>query len=160
VQRWELDALAHEMGIDDCTTVAPDGVSGVDCEGAALFVFGQEGRAAELEAMLPRLMERALLVFVVDPWMAVTRGEQERPVLRAPYDAVILTSPALAAEGIYPAIDPASRSNVAVDAEHERTRERAVADFDAVKASFAQPFFVWTHQNARLGEVSLNRPPV
>jgi hypothetical protein len=147
-QPRELETLAAELGISDCTTIGLDPIE------RAVFLFPDEGQEAENEAMLPRLSQHAAIVFVVDPWMAVTRGDLDPPTLRAPYRALIRTSRALAEEGIYPAIDPASDSLVAVDGDHERIRAWVRANFDLAKAELAQPFYTWQHKNGLRGEVT------
>ncbi len=163
-QKHELATLAAELGIADCTRIDVEGLDRTAIDGAALFVFVEEGHRAELEAVLPELAERAAILFVVDPWIAVTRGDLPPPDLVPPYAALICTSPALAAEGVYPAIDPElSASTAAVDPEHRQIREEVRAilrdpsgrpeQAARVKAFLGQPFTSWQHQNGRPGEV-------
>lgn len=157
----ELSTFTRAMGIEGCVSVSAEKPLESVKEGQALFVFLEEGREAEVEAVLPRLLTRASIAFVVEPWIAVTKGERSAPALSPPYGAVICTSQPLAAEGIYPAIDPKrSCSLVRVDAEHARIAEgvREALSGDgpraaAVKALLDQPFHVYTHQNGRPGEV-------
>lgn len=159
--RGELSTFARSMGIDRCVTVSTEGHLDQVERPSALFVFQEEGQEASVEAMLPRLRERAEIAFVIEPWTAVTKGGRPAPALTAPYGAVICTSAALAAEGIYPAIDPErTRSTARVDPAEERIGRDVRALFssddprkETAKTFFAQPFHVYTHQNGRLGEV-------
>lgn len=154
-QRGEYASVAREYGLHDAVRV----VEGLDRVGRTdvLVLFVPEGREAEVEAQLPRLLDHARLAFVVDAWPAVTRGDVAPPELAAPFDAVICTDPDLARAGVYPALDVTrTRSRASVGPEHARIAEavRARAEEAAVRGVMAQPFEVYRHANGVAGEVS------
>lgn len=151
-QPWhteELDTVAAEAGVESClhlvkatcTDSAEQRHSVVeralavvadlahDHDPVALFVFEEPGHRAQIEAALPRLAQHAHVVFVIEPWAEVTRGEISTSALHALYSGVLCTDPGLARRGLYPAIDPKrSRVITADDAfEPETTRRARVA---------------------------------
>ncbi|MCB9648642.1 MAG: ankyrin repeat domain-containing protein [Deltaproteobacteria bacterium] len=157
-QRGELATVAAGAGLDEVEVVS-DGVEAAveRARGRALFVFAEEGREAEVEARLG-ILSRAGLAFVVDPWAAVTRGDKGAPTLGAPWDAVVVTDPALANAGVYPALDLARTGSTAVrSASQADLRDKLVAmgaEAPAVQAFLRQPFFTYQHHNAWPGEAS------
>ena len=70
-------------------------------------VFEQPGHAVDLQAHLPRLRRGATLTLVVRPWAAVTRGDPADSSWEAGAQGWLHTAPALAARGLWPAVDPA-----------------------------------------------------
>ncbi len=162
-QKGELRAFVREMGIEDCTTVMTDPLQlpRIDADDVALFVFEREGHTAEVEASLPALARRAGPTFVVEPWATITRTQDPQSELRAPFTAQISTSVALAARGIFPAIDPErSHSSIAVEAEHRRIQQQARELLrrederaERARAFFAQPFSTWQQHSGRPGEI-------
>jgi hypothetical protein len=123
-QHRELEVLAARGGIDDLVDIVTtgDGREQVLERGLARcaelardhaivahVVFEQEGRLSSVEAAFPHLREAATVTFVVRPWEAVTRGDV--PLRDGPHDALIRTDERLAAQWIYPAIDPQRSSS-------------------------------------------------
>ena len=139
----ELDAVARGYGIAPEVILGPDRLPPTD--GAATFVFVQEGFQHESEAWLGGADPNGLLV-LVRPWASATTGALLPPRLRPPFDAVWVTSPELARAGIFPALDP------------ERTRSRGGADaprptsLDGLRGALHQPFFVCAHETGWLPE--------
>jgi RNA polymerase sigma factor (sigma-70 family) len=146
-QDKELDTVAAEAGIESllrivkasCTDAAEHQHSVVeralqttadlarDHDAVALFVFEAPGRRAQIEAALPRLARHAQVVFVVQPWTEVTKGDLAAPPLSPPYTGVLCTDPTLAQRGLYPAIDPVrSRSSAVVSPDPIVDRARAM----------------------------------
>lgn len=162
--REEIEGLAAEVNEPSLEVVAGAHPLGralaraaelrEELDQASLVVFEAEGHAAELDAALAELTERTTVAFVVRPWTAVTRGELSVRRPERPYDAWIVTDPAMARRGLFPAIDArASGSAARVSPQQERLRERAVlalaeggARADRLRAFLSQPFVVCEHQ--------------
>lgn len=167
--REEIEGLAAEVGAPSLEVVAGAHPLARALARAAeardalrrvsLVIFEAEGHAAELESALAELAEHATITFVVRPWTAVTRGELSMRGPEKPYDAWIVTDPAMAKRGLFPAIDAsASGSTAPVSPMHERLRERAVralaasdARADKVRAFLSQPFVVYEQRNGLPG---------
>lgn len=154
--KGELDTIAARSGLSPrVETAGLDALLGAaDLSQSVVVVFAQEGLEAEVEARLPRLRAEAALTLVVDPWLPATRNELEPPVLAPPFDAVIVTDPALAEAGIFPAIDmqrTASRRARAL--RHRRVEEatRRRHDDGRTRAFLSQPFFTCAHETGMLG---------
>lgn len=69
-----------------------------------MFVFSQLGHEGEALAYAVSLAETAALVVLIDPWLGVTAG-RPTPRLAPPFDALVVTDPARAARGVFPALD-------------------------------------------------------
>lgn len=155
-QRTELEDFAAQMGLQDRVDVSAEGFGEGRARGEARlahFVFRVEGQEAAVEAALPDLAGAEGLAFVIAPWIPVTKGAAPPP-LRAPYDAQLVTDPALAAEGIYPALDlRRTASRCAVDGRQVELQEqvRARADDPRLRSFTAQPFYVAQHDNGMPG---------
>lgn len=163
-QRYELSDTVAQAGLLNQVQVCTDGLAQLSRQlgpKVALFVFREPSQQAEADVALLRAGDRAGLTFVVDPWRPVTRGELPKPELAAPYDALICTDPALAAAGIYPALDlQRTASRRAVDGRQTelQSRVRAAAADPLVQAYLSQPFFVAQHDNGMFGQdVSLEQ---
>ena len=143
-QERELSAFAADTGIRPSL--------GGNFRDRALFVFGEEGRRAELDALLPQLRD-ARIAFVIDPWAEAMR-KGVVPALSAPFDALIATDPELARAGVYPAIDRRNtRSNAAVSPRHGAVANAVRgSDAEPVWRFFQQWFGVWQHRTGQPGE--------
>jgi RNA polymerase sigma-70 factor (ECF subfamily) len=131
--RRELEVLAARYGLpaDLRLFVGGEGVLDAALEAVQAeqrptlhVIFEQEGRAAELEARLHRLAGAATLTLVVFPWAQVTRGERPPPK-EGPWDAVLVTDPRLAAQGLYPAVDPLRTRSLRASPDPVRDAARA-----------------------------------
>lgn len=157
-QRYELSDTIAQAGLRNKVRVCTDGlaqISGELGDRVALFVFREPDQEAEADVAVLRAGEKAGLTFVIDPWRPVTRGELPKPELAAPFDALICTDPALAAAGIYPALDlqrTASRHPVHDRQTELQSRVRAAAADPLVQAYLSQPFFVAQHDNGMFGQ--------
>jgi len=162
----DLATFAREVGVHGAVTVCDGASTWSALDDArrsgdvALFVFVSEGAGLDVAANLPRMMTAADRVFVVEPWTRPTRdcgdrGDRappERP--EAPYDAQIVTDPARAGRGVFPAIDVTrTRSRTAVSARHAELRDawRAQPEAPELDALIAQPFEGWRHQTGVAG---------
>jgi RNA polymerase sigma factor (sigma-70 family) len=162
---WQGPSLADvvvDLGIERHTTAVATGALEVvqsmqDArDPVALFVFLGDAPEAEVEAALAAFRRTATITFVIDPWVAVTKGAQDAPALAAPYDAVIHTSRALAEAGVYPALDAVGTDSTAqVTPRHAQIREavRARRDDPSVARHFAQWFSVAETDTGHPGEV-------
>ena len=92
-------------------------------------IFEQEGRRSLVESRFTELADAATLTFVVCPWAAVTRGD-EPLATEEPHDALLVTDPRLAAQWLYPAIDP-QQSRTKRDDPEITARARALLTDDA-----------------------------
>jgi hypothetical protein len=150
-QRGELATVAAGAGLDAVEVVTEGLAAAVAAaRGKALFVFSEEGREAEVEAHLGALSQ-AHVAFVVDPWAAVTKGVKATPTLSAPWDALVVTDPALARAGVYPALDLAKTASRRVRSPAQaalRARWVAAGSGDPeVQAALRQPFFTYQHKS-------------
>ncbi len=100
-QRDEYAQVALRYGLHDRVEVTSEPKTQ---PGPGLLVLlPGDGREAEAEAALAQPVPGGGLLLSVSPWEKVTRGAPATP-LAAPFDARVATDPALAAEGIYPAL--------------------------------------------------------
>lgn len=148
--RRELEVLAARGAIDDLVEiVTPDGQEqprdvlrrglettralGASHDLVAHVIFEQEGHRSVVEAAFPELGDTAAVTFVVGPWAAATRGDLGPPAA-GPHDAVLCTDARLAAQWLYPAIDPlrtCSRSGSRAVAAQARRLIARYAQIDA-----------------------------
>ncbi len=154
-ERRELSVLAARTGVDAHTEVMmrPGGTARGEVLPEALkrlaelrankpvvahVIFEQEGHASEVEAMAPQLRDAATITFVVRPWRLVTKGELDAPDDTGPFDATIVTDPRLAAQWIFPAVDPQRTSSRLPDTDVARRARRLLADYAALDPQLAR----------------------
>ncbi|MEM1413814.1 MAG: sigma-70 family RNA polymerase sigma factor [Myxococcota bacterium] len=162
-QRGELAEVAATYGLDGTVRIAPEGQldaarsmarAARETAFTAVFVFEREGHRAQVDASLPGLREDADLVVRVRPWAAVTKGELAPPA-HAGADVDLVTSPELAAAGVWPAIDPerSRRRSEGEGALAPRARAALAGPArEGLLAYLRQPFEVCAPDTGRPGE--------